>query len=235
MKLFPEQAPTCEYPDLNPGREDMLRSMGIGPEQTVKPRLERYIVQAQQAVREYARPAILARPIETNSLLADTACFRRLKRYITGAEFVVLMAGTAGPEWEAIIKNESDPMQAYIYSCAAIAIARMTLSHTAREWQNSCPEYSIQPHLSPGNDGLPLSTQRLISTHLQLDTIGIHLDDASLVMAPMASVTAFVAIQQASPQEVSSLTVEPCSTIYCTQCPSANCAIRLYSRNTTAA
>lgn len=235
MHSHSDSTPSPHYPDFNVSHEDMLHSMGIRPGKPVKDRLMRYIGQARAAVAEKARPVILTRIVDAPALIESTDHPRRLQRYLNGVESALLMAGTAGAEWEAVINSERDPMLSYIYSCASIALARKTLSHTAINWKISHSGTRLRSHLSPGNDGLPLGTQKILSQQLPFEAIGIQLDEESLVMTPMASVTAIFAIEKKPLLSSSSIPSETCPTTHCSGCPSVGCALRLYPRKSNAA
>jgi hypothetical protein len=205
--------------------DDLLRSMGIPSGNRIKRRLARYISEALPLVADTARPRVLWKVAPAREMRAAFSPFSRLDRYLHDAEKAALAAVTAGREWDERIARERDAMKAYILSAAGTALVRRSLFRFRRELARRFPGLHVEHALSPGNAGLPLGLQRDFERLLPLERIGIHFHSESLVMTPLASQTAIIALSRHG--DPVDLETDDQPTLYCPRCPSPNCALRL--------
>lgn len=200
-------------------------SMGIPAQQPLKPRLQRHIDEVLNAVVEHARPILVWRIGMPRVILDRVAPSRRLERFFQDADLVAIVVGSAGWQWQEIVARETDPMKAYARAVAATALARQTLVRVQSELVERYPEMQIGGLMSPGNGGLPLLLQRTVADLLPLDQAGIGIDDESLMLTPLASVSAFVVLRQCRTPLThhDEIHVMP----DCSNCSSSNCHIRI--------
>ncbi|MEZ5275958.1 MAG: hypothetical protein R3F07_06240 [Opitutaceae bacterium] len=217
MPLYP--AETVFFPpDLT--EEQMLRSMGIGKPDGVKPRLLRHVADTIPVVAARARPGLLWRSGSVDAFREVFPSSIRLNRYLATADHVTVLVGSAGREMEALITEEPDPMRKYVLGVASTALARRALRVAETLLGERFPNCIVGRPLSPGNDGLPLALQGPLLKCLPIDRLGLVYDEAAMVMVPLASVSALIGLGSYIRN----------SDEGCPTCPSADCVVRLAPR-----
>lgn len=198
-------------------KDQMLRSMGIGPGRVVKSRLLRHVDETIDRVRRFARPQLVWRMGTVDGLHSVLSPSRRLERYLEGADHAVILVGTAGREMDELLDAEQDPMRKYILSVAATALTRYTLEFADTELNERFPNCSTGKSISPGNDGLPFRLQTDLVGLLPIERIGVEFDGESMAMTPLASITSIIGLGSYQRGDNEG----------CASCPSSNCPIRL--------
>ena len=206
--------------------DDIRMSLGIEAGKRIRQRLERLIDEVIQITNEVARPQLVWRQGTAECLLNAFQPSRRLNRYLEKPHFAAIIAATAGPSMALRIEIETDPMKAYVLSAAATSIARSTLIQARREIAQEFPDYKIADSLSPGTDGLPFSIQRELIELLPAAELGITLDEESMLMTPLASVTGIIAWGETVERDYP---IPSCGELIprCTRCPSPKCQLRV--------
>ncbi len=204
---------------------EMLRSMGIAPGQTVKKRLLRYIAEALPVVAEHARPRLIQRIGEVESLLDAFTPFARLRSFLGDADYGVLMVGTAGRELESLAAAEPNRMKAYLYGVAATALARGTLVQAREALSRRFATEWITTTASPGTGGMPFMLQRDVAQLLPLERVGIEFDNESMMMTPLASVSAIIRLKRTLHQVAPRVMTDPLD--HCWECGDPGCSLRV--------
>ena len=206
--------------------QDIQISLGVEPGKRVRRRLERLITEVGKIARDVARPQLTWRTGTAQSVADAFPPSRRLNRYLVQPEFAAIVAATVGPAMATRIENEEDPMKAYVLSAAATSIARSALVQARRKIAQEFPDYKIADSLSPGTDGLPFRLQKSLLERLPVSELGISLDEESMLMTPLASVTGIIAWGHTVEREEP---ISSCGELIpkCARCPSNNCQLRV--------
>lgn len=204
--------------------DDLRLGMGMPAGTPLKKRLQRHVTNTLTALTQHARPQLVWRIGGPKAILGRVPLSRHLERFLECAELAAVMVGSAGESWNQVTFQERDPMAAYVQSVAATALARSTLVQARKELARRHPGLEVSVPLSPGNAGLPLVLQRGIASLLPLREIGIGFDADSLMLTPLASVSAFCRLyKQAKPASSEESLMMP----YCDSCNSRHCQIRI--------
>jgi hypothetical protein len=181
--------------------DHVLRGQGADPHslRQRRPALVEIAAWALQEGLPLLQPVVLAQEFQVQGvrhedLILDSQVRLKstlLTQHLAGANKVVLMVCTVGPQLEAITAEmlTSDPLQALALEGLGTAAVEMLAALAANRWETRSRSVGLSASipLSPGMVGWPVETgQRQIFSLLEPKSIGVRLTDGGMMVPRMS-------------------------------------------------
>ncbi len=129
---------------------------------------------------------------------------KSLKRWLEGCRGLILFAATAGFDMERLIARAAliSPSEALLMHAVGAAVVEQACDRLCGMLAEAFPNEHLKPRFSPGYGDLPLTLQRDVFTALEAERhLGLTLQEPSLLMTPLKSVTAIVGLERRETDE----------------------------------